>query len=194
MIASPLINPSVFFLTASLLGLELALLRMIASLVIAVVGGYLIKAFSVSPHLNENISGRTSEPRPFYIDFYRTALFLGKYFLVALLLSAAVKALVPAEAISRLFGRHVSAGLLTAIALGVPFYSCGGAAIPFIQILMERGMSTAAALAFFIAGPATKLETLYIYKSMLGFKLLFFYLILTGLGAYLVGIAVHFIF
>jgi uncharacterized membrane protein YraQ (UPF0718 family) len=194
MIASPLINPSVFFLTASLLGLKLAVLRVVASLLIAIAGGYLIKAFSVSPHLNKNISGRTSEPRPFFVDFYRTTLFLGKYFLVALLLSAAVKALVPAEAISRLFGRHVSAGLVAAIALGVPFYSCGGAAIPFIQVLMERGMSTAAALAFFIAGPATKLETLYIYKSLLGYKILIFYLILTGLGAYLVGIAVHFIF
>lgn len=194
MIASPLINPSVFFLTASLLGLDIAMLRLAASVLIAVAGGHLIKVFSLTIMIPEDMSARRSQLRPFYVDFYRTTLFLGKYFLVALLLSSAVKAIVPAEVISRLLGQHVGASLLVAIALGVPFYSCGGAAIPLIEVLMERGMSTAAALAFFIAGPATKLETMYIYKSMLGFKILFFYLILTGLGAYLVGVAVHFIF
>jgi hypothetical protein len=65
------------------------------------------------------------------------------------------------------------------MALGVPFYSCGWAAIPFMETLQSLGMSKGAVLAFFIAGPATKLETLYVFKSLLGAKILFYYLTLT---------------
>jgi len=49
------------------------------------------------------------------------------------------------------------------------------------------GMNDGAILAFFIAGPATKLETLYIFHQLLGMKVLVFYLVLTLLGAYLSG-------
>lgn len=192
MIASPLINPSVFFLTATLLNLEIAVIRVVASIAIAIAGGFLLRLPVIRDAAPKvMITHQEKAERSFLMDFYRTSLFLGKYFLIAIFLSAAVKALVPAEYISRLLGRHVGASLLVAIALGVPFYSCGGAAIPFIEILLEKGMSQAAAVAFFIAGPATKLETMYIYKSLLGLKILIFYLILTGLGAYLVGILVH---
>jgi uncharacterized membrane protein YraQ (UPF0718 family) len=78
--------------------------------------------------------------------------------------------------------------LLVAIALGVPFYSCGGAAIPFVDVLSDMGMNKGAVLAFFIAGPATKLETLYIFKSLLGIKILIFYVVITVIGAFLAGL------
>ncbi|MBN1479215.1 hypothetical protein EH223_16100 [candidate division KSB1 bacterium] len=188
-IASPLINPSVFFLTATQLGLTVALIRLFASITIAIAGGFLIKWIKIDTTTKDKIVP-LEQNRPFLIDFYRTSLYLGKYFLVALFLSAAVKALISEEFISRLLGGQVGMSLLVAIALGVPFYTCGGAALPLIDVLMEKGMSTASAIAFFIAGPATKLETIYTYKSLLGTKILLFYLILTGLGAYLVGVLV----
>jgi uncharacterized membrane protein YraQ (UPF0718 family) len=48
-------------------------------------------------------------------------------------------------------------------------------------------MNKGAVLAFFIAGPATKLETLYIFKSTMGIKVFIYYLVLTVSGAYLAG-------
>ena len=128
------------------------------------------------------------------MDFYRTTLFLGKYFFVALIISAAVKALLSPDYITKLLGPQAQKSILVAIALGVPFYSCGGAAIPLIDVLMEMGMNEGAVLAFFIAGPATKLETMYIYKACLGLKVLFFYLILTGSSAYLSGLIFLYLF
>lgn len=192
-IASPLINPSVFFLTATQLGLTIALIRLVASFSIAVAGGFLIKLIKITPPLSD-LHEMPEQNRAFFADFYKSSIFLGKYFLVALVLSAAIKALIPEEFISHFFGRKTGTSLLVAIALGVPFYTCGGAAIPLIDILMEKGMSTAAAIAFFIAGPATKLETIYIYKSLLGTKILLFYLILTALAAYLVGALIFLFF
>ena len=71
---------------------------------------------------------------------------------------------------------------MVGIALGVPFYSCGGAAIPFVEVLSDMGMNKGAVLAFLIAGPATKLGTLYIFKSLLGIKIFIFYLVITVIG------------
>ena len=104
-----------------------------------------------------------------------------------------MKALVPPEMITRLLSGNAKISTLIAIGMGVPFYTCGGSAIPFIETLMELGMSKGATLAFFIAGPATKLETLYAYKTLLGMKVLIFYLIITFVFSYIAGLAYSFI-
>lgn len=192
-IASPLMNPSIFFLTITQLGIKIALARVIATLIIACGGGFLSFYFlKPATHTAEKFSPQNQ--RPFFVDFYRTFFFLGKYFVVALLLSSAVKALLPPDFITKILGPQSQKSILVAIALGVPLYSCGGAAIPLVDVLMDMGMNDGAVLAFFIAGPATKLETIYIFLKCLGSRALFFYLILTGSSAYLLGIMFLYLF
>ena len=58
---------------------------------------------------------------------------------------------------------------------------------------MEMGMQKGPMLAFFIAGPATKLETLYAYRSQLGIKVLAFYLALTLVFSYVAGVVYSFL-
>lgn len=195
-IASPLLNPSVWWFTLTQLGLKIAILRVVTTFCIATVGGILAGRLLQNPAHTppHNPEERHRLDRPFWMEFYRSTLFLGRYFLAALLISAAVKSLVSPQWIARLMGDHAHQGIVIGMALGVPFYSCGGAAIPLIQALRDMGMSDGAVMAFFIAGPATKLETLFIYKSLLGGKPLTFYLALTFLGAYLSGLLVFMFF
>lgn len=187
-IASPLINPSVLFLTVTQLGGDIALARAISAFVIAIIGGllfgFVIK--TLKPNLDKVKKVRSQ--RPFHIELWRSALFFGKYFTIAILISAFVKALVSPEIVTQIMGQHIHRSLLVAIALGVPFYSCGGAAIPFVEVLRDMGMDEGAVLAFFIAGPATKLETMYMFKSLLGIKYFLVYLLLTLVGAYMSGL------
>ncbi len=188
-IASPLINPSVFFLTVTQLGLGIGMARVVATLVISVTGGILFgKVFGqVSlPEGVETVPDRYR--RSFWKELWRGTLFFGKYFTLALLISAFVKAVVSPDLVTRILGHHVQRSLLVAIAMGVPFYSCGGAAIPFVEVLKDMGMNKGAVLAFFIGGPATKLATLYIYKSLLGVHALLLFLLITLAGAYLAGL------
>ncbi len=187
-IASPLMNPAVFFLTMTQLGADVAIARLVAAIGISICGGMIVGFTMKSIQTPLNINPKVKIKRSFFNEFKRTFSFLSKRFLFALFLSAVVKALISPEWIARILGQHVQHSLLIAIGLGVPFYSCGGAAIPFIEVLSEMGMNKGAVLAFFIAGPATKLETLYIYKSMLGIKIFFFYLILTVVGAFICGL------
>jgi uncharacterized membrane protein YraQ (UPF0718 family) len=186
-IASPLINPGVFFLTLTQLGIEIAIARVVATFVIAVGGGLLAGYLFKYIKMPEVSSIKDKPKRPFLQEFWKNFQWLGKYFAIALFISACVKAMVSPELVNEILGKHVQGSLLVAISLGVPFYSCGGAAIPFVEVLTELGMNKGAVLAFFIAGPATKIETLYIFKSMMGIKVFIYYLVLTLIGAYLAG-------
>ena len=97
--------------------------------------------------------------------------------------------MISPDIIKEILGQQITGSLLVGIALGVPFYSCGGAAIPFVEVLSDMGMNKGAVLAFLIAGPATKLGTLYIFKSLLGIKIFAFYMALTLIGAFCAGMA-----
>ena len=149
MLASPLMNLAIFYFSWSQLGFEIAFVRVFASFIISVSGGYLggiiFKKFQ--PKLIEIQTKVPYVTRTFWLDCWRNVRFLGRYFIIALLLSAAVKALVPAEMIARLLGGNANMSLVAAISLGVPFYSCGGAAIPLVEVLSEMGMNKGAGAA-----------------------------------------------
>ncbi|MCX6143188.1 MAG: permease [Ignavibacteriales bacterium] len=189
-IASPLMNPTVFFLTATQLGMEMAVVRTLAAFVFAIVGGFIsIKVLQYPSQRNPPTEeGQPPIARPLSKEILGNALYMLKFFSLAILLSAAVRALIAPEVIARLLGGNAKVSTLVAIGMGVPFYTCGGSAIPFMQTLMEMGMSKGATLAFFLAGPATKLETLYAYKTMLGTKVLVFFLVLTLVFSYIAGV------
>lgn len=178
MIASPLLNPGIFILTYTQLGWEIAIARLISVLLISLSGGFLaqvlLKHFQFLYHPNE--SSLKVKSHPFGVELKRSLLFMGKYMLIALLLSSFVRAFVPDEMIGRLLGGQASTNLLAALVMGVPFYSCGGAAIPLVQVLSEMGMNKGAVLTFLLSGPTTKMETLAVYKSMIGIKLTFVFI------------------
>jgi len=190
-IASPLMNPGIFFLTMSRLGIEIALARVIAALIIAISGGYLAGWIfrSTTEQLSERFKKfKPPEKRTLWVETWRSLRFFSRYFLISLFLGAAVKAFMSPEFIARLLGGSASMNLIAAVSLGVPFYSCGGAAIPLVEVLSEMGMNKGAVLAFFISGPSTRLETLYIYKSVFsGYSVLSFYLLITLTGAFISG-------
>lgn len=188
-LSSPLMNPSVFFLTAAELGIEMAIARTLTAFLIAVTGGLIsMKIFRLINIQNAIKKPYENKTRSIRNEIYRNSLYVAKTFSFAILISAAVKSLIPQSTITTMLGSNATTGTLVAIGLGIPFYTCGGAAIPFMETLYELGMSKGAILAFFIAGPATKLETLYAYKTSLGGKVLTFYLILTLLFSYIAGL------
>jgi uncharacterized protein len=189
-LASPLMNPMIFFLTATQISMEMAIARTVTAFLLAIIGGILTakvfkKLYQDNP---KNKIVPVAPHRSLLKDIYGNTKYMLKYFSIAILLSAAVRALIPPEMITRLLAGNAKVSTLIAIGMGVPFYTCGGSAIPFIETLMELGMSKGAVLAFFLAGPATKLETLYAYKTLLGMRVLIFYLALTLLFSYIAGV------
>ena len=189
-LASPLMNPTIFFLTATQINMNMAIARTVSAFLLAVAGGMLTAKVFTRLYQEQpgTLPARSPSERTVTQDVVANSKYILKYFSIALLLSAAVRALVPPETISELLGGNGKVSTLVAIGMGVPFYTCGGSAIPFMETLMNLGMQKGPMLAFFIAGPATKLETLYAYRSQMGMRVLAFYLALTLVFPYVAGV------
>jgi len=190
-VASPLMNPNLFVLTAGVLGLKLAIARTVSAWLLGILAGVLYQMLARRNvqlvTIAANSSMRARSQRSYWQEVWAQSKFVGKYFFISLLISAMVRELVPAEWIAKALGAHASLSILMAVALGVPLYSCGGAAIPIMRVLMDMGMTPGAVLAFFISGPATKLSTVYVYKAAMGGRMLVYYLGITLLGAFVLG-------
>jgi uncharacterized membrane protein YraQ (UPF0718 family) len=179
-LASPLMDPAMFLITAGTLGLPFAMAKAVAAVGLGIAGGFIVRAFQNGPVFAQPLRqpsvrscgcGAPDAPfegRPvwrFWTDrgrrrtFREAALsnlaFLGKWLTLAYLIEALMVELVPAKVIGGLLGGE---GILTiglAALVGAPAYLNGYAAVPLVGALLEQGMSNGAAMAFVLAGGVT---------------------------------------
>ena len=202
LVSTPLINPNLFFLTAGAFGLELAVLRVISALVLGIIAGYSTRlliqnniiATIRSKQQDENsiakraINGDNSLLKIFIIDLYKMTKYVGKYFFIAIILAALIKIFFPTKILTNLFRDNSFWVVLLSTSAGVPFYVCGGAAIPVIQELASLGMNKGSVLAFFISGPATKISNLVLMRSAFSSRVFSLYLAVGMVGAFIIGL------
>ncbi len=207
-IASPLMNPSLFIITWGAMGPEMALARTLSAYALGLAGGW-ITEFALSRHwdgfstpLRAGFSVNASLPAcvaegnalplrarlgSFIRHSAKMTLFISKYFLLALLLAGAVQAVISPRWIATLLGGSGFKSVLLGGLLGVPLYVCGGGTVALIGVLVSMGMGQGAALAFFITGPATKISTVISLNAVLRKRVAAVYLAVTILGGVLIG-------
>lgn len=200
-VSSPIINPNLFVLTAGVMGIELAIMRIVAAILLGLTAGFithmLIKKNILKP---DDILKNNSEAfqkwlnttptvslKAFFTDLFRMTLFVSRYFFLAIFLAAIIKIFMNPNWIGSIFNQNQFLSVLISTSAGVPFYICGGAAIPVVQSLAELGMSKGAVLAYFISGPVTKISTLVILQGTFKIKIVAIYLTVGLLGAILLG-------
>ena len=188
MIASPLMNSSLFIITWGVMGPEMALARTFSALFLGILGGAVVELVlawgwskidtplrsSFSVHDTPASCGVSSDPAPmrkqvrdFLLHSFRMTIFISKYFILALFLAGAVQALVDPSWIAALLG--------------------GGGTVALIGVLVGMGMGQGAALACFITGPATKISTLVALNAVLRKRVAALYLAVSILGGVLIG-------
>ncbi len=203
LVSSPLIDPNLFLLTAGAFGYELAVARTIASFTIGILAGYSTlwlfkKGFLQNEVIvNEEIMNQKNTTiitisdrkfiRRFLTEVYKMSIYIGKYFFLSIILAAAIKILTPPNLVLKIFGQDKLLSVLLSAGAGVPFYVCGGAAIPVIQELASMGLSKGAVLAFFISGPITKISNLLLMYVAFKTKVFLIYITIGILGAVLLG-------
>jgi uncharacterized membrane protein YraQ (UPF0718 family) len=115
----------------------------------------------------------------FVHEFSRYMRFSTPFFLIATTIAAAITVFISPEFIKQLLGSQNRFSILIATLMSIPLYLCGGNTIPFIHELVKSGMTQGAALAFFIAGPATKISNISFLTSILGIRGVVYFLTLT---------------
>jgi len=211
LVASSLLNPQLFIMMAGGLGLRLALAHVTGVLFLSLPVGLLARRVRpdvfLSSGIRPSLSHPPAQPQPpttsaqvrgeQWMGFARSTLRLtetvGLYFVAGIVLSALLQVLVPTGWVTSLLGQGRWYGVLLAGVLGVPFYACGGGAAPIIAGLLAQGMSPGAALAFFLAGPATRLTSLAALGTLLDRRALVAYATYVVVGAALMGTALNLI-
>jgi len=211
LIASSLLNPQLFVVMAGGLGLRLALAHVAGVLLLSLPVGLLARRLRPETFLGTGIlpppshtptlphtptpsltqRGKERGVRAGVRQGFRLTERVGLYFVVGVTLAALLQTLIPSEWISSLLGAGRWYGVLLAGVLGVPFYACGGGAMPVIAGLLAQGMSPGAALAFFLAGPATRLTALAALGTLLNRRALIVYVAYIVAGASLAGSALN---
>jgi len=194
LVASPILNPTIFLLTVGAFGYQMALLRLISGILLGVFAGYLFMYLGDKvgkiPVTEEKISDKNNNKtvlQKFLKEFKGSTLYMAKYFSIALIIAAAIKNLISVDKVNWMLGNG-SMSVLFAAGAGIPLYSCGGAAIPVLFQLSEMGMSKGAILAFFISGPSTRISNLVITKSIFNIRILSIYLGIVLIGSVLFGL------
>lgn len=206
LVASPLMNPMLFSLTAGAFGYEMAILRTASAIALGIIAALVADSRVFAKYFARLLRDGDGAPmasswndgpdrsfrswlREFGRQLYGNGRWIGKYFSLGVVVAAGVKVLIPASWIISSLGTQGSLSVLIAVAAGVPLYACGGGTIPVLQTLQQLGMDKGAILAFFISGPATKLSTLVALKAAVRTEVFLVYVAIGLLGACVFGYA-----
>lgn len=211
-LASPLMDPNMFVITAANLGLEFALAKTAAAVGVGLLGGFAAMALDRLGWIDgalrsdgRKVCGaaarRAMAPPPPVWAFWReparrrafaaegrsTLWFLLRWMTLAFLLESLMVRHLPAEWIAGYLGGEGAGAIPLAVALGVPAYFNGFAAVPLVKGLVELGMSPAVGLAFLVAGGVTSIPAMIAVQALVRLRLFLAYLGLAGVGALLSG-------
>ena len=215
-IASPIIDPEMFILTAAGISTEFAIAKTAAAASMGLLAGFVIYAFSYTGYFDNPMKqavatgcGQSSgtgtcegseKPRVawrfwresariavFRGEFIRTGLFLGKWLLLAFFLESLMLAYIPPQAVADAVGGNGWYVIPLSAVVGVPAYLNGYAAIPLVSGLMDLGMAPGAALAFITAGAVSSVPAAMAVYALVRPPVFLLYLLLGLVSSMLAG-------
>jgi hypothetical protein len=174
LIATPEIGLEAFLLSFPLLGAKMTWLRllaaMLAALVVSVFVGRLLASSQTALPVNAPQKEDTAT-LPWQERLRRGMAFgLGEnaehtlpWIFLGLIIAALLQPLLPAQSLTSL---PLVAQVPLAALLGLPVYVCASGSTPFVAILIAKGLSPGAAIAFLLTGPATNITTFGVLQSL----------------------------
>jgi len=211
-IASPIMDPEMFVLMAVAIDLPFTLAKTVAAIFMGLLAGFATLALQRAGLFREPLKEAVgcggcgssgAEPAPLRWAFWHEAprralfaaearditLFLAKWLLLAFALESLMVAWVPGEVVAATLGSEGWHAVPLAVAVGVPAYLNGYAAIPLIGEMMSLGMAPGAALAFMVAGGVTSLPASMAVFALVKRPVFLWYLALALVGSLMVGYA-----
>ena len=211
-LASPLMDPTMFFLTMGTLGLDFAVAKTMAAVGIGMMGGFTTSALmargAFAMPLRDGVGGcggcgaPTIDPQAkvawkfweddarrqkFYQESGSTALFLLKWLTLAFLLESLMIAYISADQIASVLGQGNAWAIPLATIVGVPAYLNGYAALPLVAGLIELGTVPGAGMAFLVAGGVTSIPAAIAVYALVKKPLFLWYIALSLTGGLLAG-------
>ena len=202
LIATPQTGVDSIIATYSLMGIPFAILRPIAALVTALLGGQLVN-LTESKDAEGGVKGKKesacgicsgNSPKSHSLsliyklkDALRYAFVdmmqdIGKWLVLGLVVAGLITVFVPDSAFE-IFKDNSLASMLLVLCIAVPMYLCATGSIPIAVALMLKGLTPGAGLVLLMAGPACNMASILVINKVLGRKTLITYLVSIITGA-----------
>ena len=212
-LASPLMDPAMFTITAGALGLDFAIAKALSAVGIAMLGGFGTRALARSAVFRDplrtqpKVGGCCGVQKPFggqpvwafwterdrRETFRETALtnglFLLKWLTLAYVIEAVMLRYAPAGMIAGALGGEGLWPIVLGALIGAPAYLNGYAAVPLIDALLQQGMAPGAAMSFVIAGGVSCIPAAVAVWALVKPRIFFAYAGFGFAGALLAGLA-----
>jgi len=211
-LASPIMDPSMFVLTAGMLDLEFAIAKTVAAIGLGLMGGLVVHLLSrggaFTDPLRDGVGNggcggaRIRAPKPVVWRFWEeaarrekfaktawtTTLFLAKWLTLAFLIESLMLAWIPAETVTSVLGGDGIAPIAMATLVGVPAYLNGYAALPLVGGLIDQGMGPGVGMAFLVAGGVTSVPAAMAVWALARPPVFLLYIALSLTGAFASGL------
>lgn len=212
-LASPIMDPSMFVLTAGVLGIEFAIAKTLIAIGLGIFGGLVVHLLARGGALSDPLragignggcgGAKIRAPKPVVWQFWQeperrtkfgktavtTTLFLAKWLTLAFILESLMLAWIPAETVTATLGGQGLLPIVTATFVGVPAYLNGYAALPLVGGLMGQGMAPGAGMAFLVAGGVTSIPAAMAVWALAKPQVFALYIGLSLTGAFVSGLA-----
>lgn len=203
LIATPQTGIDSIAATYSLLGPAFAIIRPVAALITAFIGGMLVteedKACRTSTEMevdtidapaSDTLGGKIRDALRYgYVDMIQN---IGKWLIIGLVIAAAITVFVP-DGFFTFFAGYPLLSMLAVVIVAVPMYVCSTGSIPIALSLMLKGLSPGAAFVLLMAGPAANFASIIIVSKSLGKKTAAIYLGTIIAGAILIGLCIDYL-
>lgn len=204
LVATPQTGVDSIAATWSLLGPAFAVIRPIAALVTAILGGVAVgktekEEDAAGVPTAEKDAGASDGKswkekcldalRYGYIDLVGS---IGGWLVTGLIVAALITVYVPADFFSVLGSRPIFS-MIAVLIIAVPMYVCATGSIPIAMSLMLKGLSPGTALVLLMAGPAANFASFTLISREMGRKSTILYLASIVIGAIAFGLAIDYL-
>lgn len=202
LISTPQTGIDSIIATYSIMGLPFAVLRPLAAILVALLGGILGITFidekgenSTLEHAQElpaekpekgiweRISGGIKYA---FVDMMQD---IGRWLVLGLVIAGLITVFVP-NSFFDLFSQSSLLSMLVVLTLAIPMYLCATGSIPIAVALMLKGLSPGTALVLLMAGPAVNTASMLIVNKVMGRRALLIYIGSIVAGAMAFGMCI----
>lgn len=188
--------------TWSLLGPAFAVLRPLAALLTATLGGIAVgksekRTENGTIQVEDAISDETKSVVCKFLDALRYGFLdlvggIGGWLVTGLIIAALITVYVPADFFSALSGNPFLS-MLAVLLIAVPMYVCATGSIPIALSLVLKGLSPGTAFVLLMAGPAANFASFALISREMGRKAAIIYLVSIIIGAIAFGLTIDYL-
>lgn len=207
LIATPQTGVDSILATYSLMGWPFAVIRPIAALATALLGGAMVNFGEPAVALTtkeedhccchedeEHDHCGCCEETPAHATFIQKIVIalkyafvemmqdIGKWLVIGLVIAGLITVLVP-DSVFTYFEGNTLASMVLVLLIAIPMYLCATGSIPIAVALMLKGLTPGAGLVLLMAGPACNMASILVIRKVLGAKTQMLYLASIILGA-----------